>query len=78
MYTKSKLYIIPCNIYTQNSNGHILKNISFSVKKGQVVSIIGPVGSGKVSSYTYFFTPCLCCSLQNSSFEVESVASYFG
>jgi ABC-type multidrug transport system fused ATPase/permease subunit len=49
MYTKSKLYIIPCNIYTQNSNGHILKNISFSVKKGQVVSIIGPVGSGKSS-----------------------------
>ena len=32
---------------TFNDNVEILKGISFSVEKGEVLSIIGPSGSGK-------------------------------
>lgn len=34
--------------YSINSN-HILKNISFSIQKGEVINLIGPNGSGKTT-----------------------------
>lgn len=36
-----------CNINKKIGGNHILKNISFNVNKGEVVSIIGPSGAGK-------------------------------
>ena len=35
------------NIYYQVGSKKILENISFILKKGEILSIIGPSGSGK-------------------------------
>ena len=44
-----------------------LKNVSFSVSKGEFIAIVGPSGSGKVNSFAYFrrsrktnIWSCLC------------------
>lgn len=48
--------------YTQSLDAPTLQNISFNVKMGQLVAVIGPVGSGKVRhSFFAFYSTCPYC-----------------
>ncbi|MCD8027605.1 MAG: ABC transporter ATP-binding protein [Erysipelotrichaceae bacterium] len=41
------MYIEVQNIYKSFNNAHVLKDVSFSLNKGEICCIIGPSGSGK-------------------------------
>ena len=44
------------NVSTPKNEEITLENVTFTVKTGQVLAIIGPVGSGKVSVMYFFCT----------------------
>lgn len=39
--------------WSDNQNDNSLENINFTVKPGQLVAMIGPIGAGKVCVYEY-------------------------
>ncbi len=46
--------------YSKDEKGHVLNNVSFSVKKGQKIALLGPTGAGKstvISLLMRFFEP---------------------
>lgn len=49
----------------EHSTDYSLNNINLKIKKGKLLAIVGPVGSGKVSfvqiNYSLLFIACLVC-----------------
>lgn len=44
---KEKIELVNINFKYQNSNKFLIKNLSFTINKGEFVGVIGPSGSGK-------------------------------
>ena len=64
MNTQNQPLIVIENIYKGYEGGDVLKNITFSIREGDLVSIIGPSGCGKST-----FLRCLnCLELIDSGF----------
>ena len=42
------------NIQKSFNGHHVLKGIDFEINKGEVVAILGPIGSGKTTFFTLF------------------------